>query len=223
MSQSQISAIFVLMYVRKKKNKSGKVSVQVIDKSSGRYKVVKTIGCSASASEISRLVNQGKQWIIDYQGHQLIDFEHTLGSAQQFLSRISLIEPCGADIILGNIFDEIGFSSVDLPLFKPMVISRLVFPSSKLKTTERWYEHGKGAVQVDTVYRMMDKLYGLQEQVQQLSYQHTVKILGSSPHLLFYDVTTLYFEVEREDHLRKTGFSKGCPPGMVSIRTPKLS
>jgi len=42
------------MFVRKKKNKSGVVSVQVIDKSSGKYKVKKTIGSSSKPDEIKR-------------------------------------------------------------------------------------------------------------------------------------------------------------------------
>ncbi len=39
------------MFVRKKQNKSGVVSIQVIDKSSGKYKVVKTVGSSANVQE----------------------------------------------------------------------------------------------------------------------------------------------------------------------------
>ncbi len=32
------------MYIRKKKNKSGVVSIQIIDKSTGAYRVLQTIG-----------------------------------------------------------------------------------------------------------------------------------------------------------------------------------
>ena len=153
------------MFVRKKLNKSGKVSIQVIDKSSGKYKVVKTIGSSTCELEVLDFVEKGKEWIADYQGHQLIDFDNTIGSAQKFLSNISSREPCGNDIILGNLFDEIGFSNIQLPFFKSLVISRLIFPSSKLKTTERWYEHDKEDIHVNTIYRMMDKLHKIQEQI----------------------------------------------------------
>jgi hypothetical protein len=34
------------MFIRKKKNKSGLISVQIIDKSFGKYKVFKTLGSS---------------------------------------------------------------------------------------------------------------------------------------------------------------------------------
>ncbi len=44
--------------------------------------------------------------------------------------------------------------------------------------------------------------------VQRISVEHTRKILGGFIGVMFYDVTTLYFETDREDDLRKTGFSK---------------
>ena len=51
------------MFVRKKKNKSGIYSIQVIDKSSGKYKMLKTIGSSADEYEIEKLINLGNNWI----------------------------------------------------------------------------------------------------------------------------------------------------------------
>ena len=44
--------------------------------------------------------------------------------------------------------------------------------------------------------------------MQQISYRHTLKVLNNNISIVFYDVTTLYFEIENEDELRKTGFSK---------------
>ena len=51
------------MFVRRKNNKSGKVSVQVIDKSSGKYKVIETIGSSSDAEVIEKLFKKAKQFI----------------------------------------------------------------------------------------------------------------------------------------------------------------
>ena len=58
----------VTMYIRKKKNPSGVISVQVIDKSSGKYKVFKTIGSSSDEKTIAELYQQGKKWISGYSG-----------------------------------------------------------------------------------------------------------------------------------------------------------
>jgi len=55
----------------------------------------------------------------------------------------------------------------------------------------------------------MDKLGDRQhELVQEISVRHTIEMLGGRIGTLFYDVTTLYFEADREDELRKSGFSK---------------
>jgi hypothetical protein len=56
------------MFVRKKKNKCGVVSVQIIDKSTGKYRMVKTIGSSNDPAEIDILYNQGLDYIEHYQG-----------------------------------------------------------------------------------------------------------------------------------------------------------
>ena len=54
---------FCPMFVRKKKNPSGVVSIQVIDKSRGKYRVVKTIGSSKDPTEVFKLYNGGRKWI----------------------------------------------------------------------------------------------------------------------------------------------------------------
>jgi hypothetical protein len=50
------------MFVRRKPNLSGSVSVQVIDKSSG-YRVVKTIGVAHDPADLERLVELARLFI----------------------------------------------------------------------------------------------------------------------------------------------------------------
>ncbi|MBD1430174.1 hypothetical protein H8B04_11460 [Sphingobacterium sp. DN04309] len=55
----------------------------------------------------------------------------------------------------------------------------------------------------------MDKIYNSQqESIQKISVEHTRKILGGKIGLMFYDVTTLYFESDYGDGFREPGFSK---------------
>ena len=49
------------MFIRKKHKKSGSISVQIISKSNGKYKVVKTLGSSKSEQEVEKLCFLGKQ------------------------------------------------------------------------------------------------------------------------------------------------------------------
>ena len=63
------------MFVRKKKNRSGTVSVVVTDKSGGKFRELKTVGVSSDADEIARLEVKARQWIDDYTGQQRLDFD----------------------------------------------------------------------------------------------------------------------------------------------------
>lgn len=195
--------------MRKKKNPSGVVSVQVIDKSSGKYVVSRTIGSSSDVSQVKQLVCQAHQWIVDQTGQETLDFTNYEQLTRTVLDQICEVNISGVELLLGRIFDQIGFNQIDSDLFKPLVLSRLESPSSKLKTTDYLFKYYSLSIDVEAIYRYMDKLYNTEkEKVQQISYNHTKGILAGGIRMVFYDVTTLYFEIEKEDNLRKTGFSK---------------
>ncbi len=197
------------MFVRKKKNQSGKICVQVIDKSSGKYRVVHTVGSSSDPSQITSYLKVAKRWIAEQQGTLEIDFSHTEEQVKKVFDSISAHKLVGYDLLLGRIFAEIGFNRVQDALFKELVIARIAFPKSKLKTREYLYRYKQIDYNEDQIYRYLDKLHSQQKElVQQISYEHTRKILKDDIRVVFYDVTTLYFEIDHEDELRKTGFSK---------------
>ena len=175
----------------------------------GKYKLIKTIGSSTDQLVIQKLVNQAKQWIKIMQGVLELDFSDELKTTHQILNGIEKLTVKGTELLLGKLFSEIGFSIIKDELFRQLVIARLCYPTSKLGTTDYLYKYQNIQVDVQTVYRYLDKLYNKQKElVQNISYQHTLKILNNRISIVFYDVTTLYFEVDNEDELRKTGFSK---------------
>lgn len=199
------------MFIRKKNNKSGSVSIQIIDKSSGRYELIKTIGCSSDPEEIEKLLYEAEIHKNKLTGQTKINFEVT--QEQQliklFYEGLEQIRLIGPELLLGKLFDDIGFNQIQEELFRDIVITRLCFPVSKLKTTDYLYKHKGKRIDVERVYRYMDKLYNKHKGlVQQISYSHTLKVLKSDISVVFYDVTTLYFETDNQDDLRKTGFSK---------------
>lgn len=197
------------MFIRKKKNKSGVISVQVIDKSTGKYRLLKTIGSSAYELEVKDLVLRGEEWIKNQQGQVVLDFQNEQKLFGDFINGIQRIDVAGTELLLGKIFDDIGFNKIKDDLFKRLALSRLCFPGSKLKTTEFLHRYHSFETDVDVIYRYMDKLFTTQKQtVQDISYQHTLKLFNNNISIVFYDVTTLYFEIDKEDELRKTGFSK---------------
>jgi transposase len=129
------------MYVRKKLNPSGVVSVQVIDKSRGQYKVLRTVGSSSDASEIERLYDQGKKWIASWRGDQDM-FAATDKQREEkqltdyFLNNIENILLNGTQSILNQVFKLTGFDSIDDEILKHLVIARLCQPASKAGTVD---------------------------------------------------------------------------------------
>lgn len=197
------------MFIRQKKNKSGVISIQVIDKSSGKYKLLKTIGSSSELNQIDKLLLEAQNYIKEIKKLNEFDFSNSNQLIQNVLENITALKLSGIDLVLGKIFNEIGFNKIEDSLFKDLVLYRLVYPKSKLKTTEYLYRFSQKQYSEDDIYRYMDKLYNKQkETVQQLSFDHTQFVLGTEISVVFYDVTTIYFESDNEDELRKTGFSK---------------
>lgn len=202
------------MFVRKKKNRSGTVSVVVADKSSGEFRELKTIGVSSDPEEIGQFESQARRWIDEHTGQMSFDFDESEKALQEAKNTISRIERTLHNIpqiILGSIYDSIGFGAIEDEILRHLVIARVCQPQSKVATVEYLQSYFDEDVQLHNIYRYMDKLYNTQqEQVQQISVAHTMKVLGGRIGIVFYDVTTLYFESmpQPDDELRQAGFSK---------------
>lgn len=176
---------------------------------------MKNFGVAKTEEEADVLYAKASDWIRTAHGQKEIDFD---GDAvmhserievERVLSNISSVILNGPQMILDQIYDGIGFNRIKDDVLRHLVIARVCQPASKSATVEYLKSYFREDVSLDKIYRYMDKLYDRQrELVQQISVEHTRKILGGSIGLLFYDVTTLYFETGMQDELRTNGFSK---------------
>ena len=193
------------MYVRKKKYPSGNIGIIVVEKINGKMNELVTIGIARSDDEIDGFVNQGKEWIerekerrhprLDLFGDECRKCGQERMDAERLLSNITNITIDGADLILDRVFDNVGFNRIDDGIFRKLVKARLSYPASKSSTVEYLKNHFDDDVSLSKIYRYLDKLSDSQHRiVQEISVDHTRKILGGHIGVLFYDVTTLYFE-----------------------------
>lgn len=207
------------MFIRKKKYPSGNIGIIVVEKNKGKMQELTTIGIAHSEDEVDALVREGHEWIerechrrhprLDLYGEERAAFEREKEDVDRVLSNISNILLNGSDLILDRIFDRVGFNRIDDEVFRKLVKARLSYPASKAATVEYLKNHFDDDVDLSRIYRYLDKLSSRQhELVQDISVRHTQELFGGKIGVLFYDVTTLYFEADREDELRKTGFSK---------------
>ena len=220
------------MFVRRKSNKTGTVSVHVISKNRGRYKFIKSFGIGHTEIEIVRLEEKARQYIREQTGltNDLFTDEDDL-KMEEFIFSLSnsQIQVVGPELVFGSLYDKIGYGVIKEDLFRHMVITRLFNPGSKLKTIDYMYRYQSLSYSSDKIYRFLDTLcYRKKEkgndqfreaeiktQIEQITYNHTFSVLKRKINVVFYDLTTLYFESSEEDDLRKTGFSKDgkhqCP------------
>jgi hypothetical protein len=150
------------MYVRKKINPSGITSVQVIDKSTGKYRVINTIGSSSDTSTIESLYQQGKQWITNYLGEQdIFDTYQREREEKQvteyLLSNVENILLNGTQLILNEVFKAIGFDAINDDILKKLVIARLSQPMSKSATVEYLKSHFDQDLELHKIYHYLDK------------------------------------------------------------------
>lgn len=202
------------MFVRKRRNKSGTTSVVVVDKSSGRFKELATVGVASSPEEIAELERKARRWMERYGGQQSLDFEETSKALEEVHRTLSMVERTlqnAPQVILERVYERIGFNAVGDDILRHLAIARVCQPMSKAATVEYLKSYFDEDVKLHNIYRYMDKLHDTQrEKVQQISVAHTMDVLGGRIGLVFYDVTTLYFESapDPSDELRQDGFSK---------------
>lgn len=198
------------MFLRKKRNKTGSISVSIVEKREGKLYYLHTVGYATDDISLRALEIKGNQQINRLKATQPLEFNYPEDTdyLNHLRHNITSVKSEVCVRILEQLFADIGFGTIKDDLFRHLVIMRLLYPVSKLKTTEHLYHHYQISYDIDYLYRYMDKLLDYQELLQQICYNHTLQILQSTPAIVFYDVTTLYFEAEAEDDLRKTGFSK---------------
>ena len=213
--------------VRKKKNQSGSISVQIVDRTNRGYKVVETLGCSDDEIEIDKLHQKAILRINDLSQNlfsKSLDETSEKLLLKKLLSKLTTQDfiPIGDELIFGKIFNNIGcnnlFNNVKSIrkqedknfLFKSLVISRLLYPGSKLELINYLSYFKNIDITSDKIYRFLDTLYQdeIKSRIETCVFEHTKKIMNGEIILTFYDVTTLYFESESEDGLRRVGFSK---------------
>ncbi|MDR1103366.1 MAG: transposase, partial [Tannerella sp.] len=133
--------MFAECYVRKKQNRSGSISVVIVDKSSGKCRYLKTVGISSDEKEIAALYQQGKKWITVQSVVRDIVTEQTRRQEEKLvtehvLENIENISLNGTQMILNQVLMQTGFDAIEDSILKHLVVSRICQPSSKSGTVD---------------------------------------------------------------------------------------
>lgn len=106
-------------------------------------------------------------------------------------------------------FDQILTQKRDQKILQDIVTARMVMPKSKRGLVNYLHDQFDIKHDLDAVYRMMDKLHHNIPKVKELAFDSTLALIPNKEvSLVFFDVTTLYFESIEVDDMRKFGYSK---------------
>lgn len=186
----------------------GKHAIQVVSKRYGKLIIHKHIGSFADELGKQRLFQQAQDFIKSQTGQDGL-FDLPLGFRLTDLA-ISENKPLFVYRLLGGVYDQLGFSQYGDPLIRDLVIARIYSPTSKRETREILEDFFNCKYSLKTIYRHLKKSLekGLKDSFQKALIAFVKNDLGDTLRLVFYDVTTLYFDSQVKLGLKDFGFSK---------------
>ncbi len=187
---------------------SGKKAIQVVSKKQGKVTIHKHIGTFSTLKEKVDLLKKAEKFIEVSSGQT--NFFSLLSSIRPSEIIITQSKPLFLYELLSGLYDKLGLGSFSDPLIKDLVIARIYQPASKLETTEILTDSFGKEYSLKTVYRHLKQALekGLKEKFQEALISFARADLKDSLKLVFYDVTTLYFESHLKTTLKDFGFSK---------------
>jgi len=205
------------MRIRTVRTASGKYSLQIVSKYHGKLTVHKHIGTYENGREKHILLEKARQYIQHVSAQtDILDY---LSAVRLQDIIITESKPLFAYQLFSRVYDAIGFSSYHDDIIKDLVIARLYYPASKLETQEILHDCFGKSYALKTIYRHLKKSMesGIKDRYQNALIQFTKNTLHDNLKLVFYDVTTLFFESQVKSELKDFGFSKDHRPGDTQI------
>ena len=191
---------------------SGKKAIQVVSKHHGRLTVHKHIGTFSNIEEKMQLLKKAQNFITEITGQtSLLDVLSTFRPSE---IKITENRPLFLYQLLSAVYDKLGFGKCSDLLIKDLIIARIWAPASKRETRDILSESFGRDWSLITIYRHLKTSLksGLKDNFQKALIEFAKDDLGDNLRLVFYDVTTLYFESATKVGLKDFGFSKDHRP-----------
>ena len=219
-----------MAFIRRVRTGSGATAVQIAEYAGGRQRIVTHVGSAHSEAELGVLLERARELLAD-PGQGVLDL-----GVDEAPSVTGLVPPSAATLLpdareqapgardspgrvlgtssrvlydaLAGVYARLGFDALADRVFQDLVLARLVEPTSLLDSGRVLGELGVAPASYATMKRTLARAAGrgYRDKVAAACYAHASTSGDLS--LCLYDVTTLYFEAEHEDELRKVGYSK---------------
>lgn len=197
------------LFVRKVRTSSGATAVQIASKTRGVRTIVEHLGSAHDDAQLGVLIAIARERIVELTGQGRFDLDRLMpvppkttaptvaGSRSRVLWEV-----------LEAAYARLGFDTVGNDTFRKLVLARIVEPTSKADTLRVLAELGVPSPSLSTIWRALARSIeqDWRGKAAAAAYAHATR--SGALTIVLYDVTTLYFEAENEDRLRKVGMSK---------------
>ncbi len=222
-----------MAWVRRVRTASGSTAVQIAESVGGRRRIVRHVGSARDEAELGLLVAEARRLLADdAQGELDLGITPTVPRAVMVPAPAQELLPAGGPVArrwvrrpqvlrtesgllyeaLAGVYASLGFGAVGDDVFRDLVIARIVEPTSLLDIDRVLAEMGRVSASHSTRKRTLRRARAgdYRDVIAAACFNHADA--NGDVSLVLYDVTTLYFEAEKEDDspdgLRKVGYSK---------------
>jgi len=194
-------------HIRKVKTNSDSIAVQIIGYKNRKREVIKHIGSARNKAQVTILYDIASKWIAE-QTKQIPLFEQE----QSFIT-LEQCEYLGFQYTflydtLYKLQARLGYTCFGIKLLNDLVTMRIIDPASKLRSLKLLETYFNIKHRRQHLYDILPLLLKIKNKVEALTINFAIKEFDFDFAIVFYDVTTLYFETFKADDFRKTGFSK---------------
>lgn len=217
-----------MAWVRRVRTASGATAVQIAESVGGKRRIVRHVGSARDAAELGLLMTEAQRLLADDAQHELdLGLTPTVPKAmlvpapaqelipgeptmRRWVRRPRVLKTNSGLLYetLAGVYAGLGFDAVGDDVFRDLVIARVVEPTSLLDIDRVLAEVGRVSASHSTRKRTLRRAHagGYRDTIAAACFNHAATHGDVS--LVLYDVTTLYFEADKEDELRKVGYSK---------------
>lgn len=204
--------------IRKIKYSEGSTSVQVYKIENRKRVIVRHIGTARTPEELTGLITLANDFIQKI-SKQLFLFSDAPSSTIINIKQIDFIGVYYSFFheLISKLIIHIGFDKLKNNFLLDLVVMRMMEPGSKIRSISLLEEYFGIKHRRQRYYDCAPQWLDLKTKTEAIAVKFAQTHYDFNYNLVFYDVTTLYFETFESDELRKNGFSKDNKPQQPQI------
>lgn len=198
-----------MVFVWRSPGRAGSTKVQIAERRAGRDVVLEHVGTAHTDAELAVLMSQAHRRL--HEDQEVLNLGVGGVEDDGVPERPGLVTSKRSVLlweVLTGAYARLGFDAIDDEAFAQLVLAWIIEPTSKADSVRVLAEVGVEPAWLRTMFRSLQR-------AQERDYRDRIAIAcfnhaatNGDVSLVLYDVTTLYFEAEKEGDLRKVGYSK---------------